>query len=202
LVLTEIIIAAERKRDVSTQVVVGGGIQNNIPRKNAKPIVGSPFPSHTAGHDTILGFEGLSYNVTFTESDIPPLSGQFNNATLPQVPALQVTRPGHVVPVNNFTKIHPSEATVLHTSGKPRGIVNSTGGPSPHSDTPFHPTKPKPAPVHRSRPTPVALKTFHNNVNTAGSFAPTGTSRGTLIANAPHDLGTDRWKTIKTGAAG
>jgi hypothetical protein len=188
---------------MSTQVVVGGGIQNNIPRKSAKIPVGNPFPTRTAGHDTILGFEGLSYNVTFTEEATPPLSGQFNNATLPQVPALQVTTPGVVVPVNNFTRIHPAEKAVLHTSGKYRPVVKRAGGgPSPHSDTPFHPTKPAPAPVHRTRPAPTALKAFHKNINNSGSFAPTGTSRGTLIANAPHDLGTDRWATVKTGAAG
>ena len=188
---------------MSLQTVPGGGIQNNIPRKNAKPIVGSPFVSHTAGHDTILGFEGLSYNVTFTESDIPPLSGQFNNATLPQVPALQVTRPGLVVPVNNFTRINPSEKTVLHTSGRRTVVVKRAGGgPSPHSDTPFHPTRPAPSPKKVYRPTPQALRTFHQNNNKAGSFAPTGTSRGTLIANSPHDLGTSRWNTVKTGAAG
>jgi hypothetical protein len=187
----------------ATKTVSGGGIQQNIPRKNAKPIVGSPFTQHTAGHDTILGFEGLSYNVTFTESDTPPLSGQFNNATLPQVPALQVTRPGLVVPVNNFTRINPNEQTVLHTSGKHRPTVNRAGGgPSPHSDTPFHPTKPAPRPVQRFRPTPVALKAVHTRNNKAGSFAPTGTTRGTLSNSAPHDHGNNRWETIKTGAAG
>jgi hypothetical protein len=201
VVLTEIIIAAERKRAMATQVV-GGGIQQNIPRKNAPPIKGNPFPQHTAGHDTILGFEGLSYNVTFTESDIPPLSGQYNNATLPQVPALQVTHGGKVVPVNNFTRLNPNEASVLHTSGKIRPVVRRTGGVSPHSDTPFHPTKPSPAPVQRFRPNPQALKQFHTNNSKAGSFAPTGTTRGTLSNNAPHDHGNDRWSTIKVGAAG
>jgi hypothetical protein len=188
---------------MATQMVVGGGIQNNIPRKNAPRIVGSPFSAHTAGHDTILGFEGLSYNVTFTEEATPPLSGQFNNATLPQVPALQVTNPGTVVPVNNFTRINPSEKSVLHTSGKHRPVVKRAGGgPSPHTDTPFHPTKPAPAPVHRSRPTPVALKTFHNNIAKSGSFAPTGTATGTLVAHSHSDHQQDRWATIKTGAAG
>jgi hypothetical protein len=202
VVLTEIIIAAERKRAMQT-TSNGGGIQNNIPRKSAKIPVGNPFPVHTAGHDTILGFEGLSYNVTFTESSTPPLSGQYNNATLPQVPALQVTRPGLLVPVNNFTRINPNEQSVLHTSAKRRPVVGRQGGgPSPHSDTPFHPSKPQPAPVKRFRPHPAALKAFHANNSKAGSFAPTGTSRGTLIANAPHDLGTDRWATVKTGAAG
>ena len=181
----------------------GGGIQNNIPRKSAKLPIGSPFPSHTAGHDTILGFEGLNYNVTFTESDIPPLSGQYNNATLPQVPALQVTRPGLLVPVNNFTRINPSEQTVLHTSGKHKPLVRrSGGGPSPTSDTPFHPSKPAPAPVQRFRPHPLALKQVHTFNSEVGSFASTGTSRGTLSNNAPHDAGNDRWSTIKTGAAG
>ena len=183
-----------------------GGIQNNIPRKNNKLPTATPgvnvFPQHTAGHDTILGFEGLGYNVTFTESDTPPLAGQFNNATLPQVPALQVTTPGKVVPVNNFTRINPNETSVLHTSGRPRPLVNRAGGPSPHTDTPFHPTKPKPAPVQRYRPTPQQLRTVHHINNTAGSFNPTGTSRGTLSQQAPHDLGTDRWATIKVGAAG
>jgi hypothetical protein len=218
MVLTELIIVAERQREMANGVTVGatpapitspiahrtgGGIQNNIPRKSAKIPVGNPFPQHTAGHDTVLGFEGLSYNVTFTETDTPPLSGQYNNATLPQVPALQVTTPGRVVPVNNFTRLHPFESAVLHTSGKARPIVKRAGGgPSPSTDTPFHPTKPSPAPVQRSRPTPVALKKFHSNNNNAGSFLDTGTSRGTLIGNAPHDLGTSRWATIKVGAAG
>jgi hypothetical protein len=203
VVLTELLIAAERRREMATQTIVGGGIQQNIPRKNAPKIVGSPFVQHTAGHDTILGFEGLSYNVTFTESDTPPLSGQFNNATLPQVPALQVTTPGKVVPVGNFTRLNPNEASVLHTSGKARPTVaRAGGGPSPHSDTPFHPRNRAPSPVQRSRPSPTALRTFHQNNNNAGSFAPTGTSRGTLSNSAPHDHGNSRWETIKTGAAG
>jgi hypothetical protein len=202
VVLTELIIAAERQREMAATKIYGGGIQNNIPRKNAKPIVGSPFSAHTAGHNTILGFEGLSYNVTFTEDSTPPLSGQFNNATLPQVPALQVTTPGKVVPVQNFTRLNPNEATVLHTSGKYRPIVNRTGGPSPHSDTPFHPRRPGAAPVQRSRPSPTALKTFHTKNSNAGSFQNTGTSRGTLSNQAPSDKSTSRWDTIKTGAAG
>jgi hypothetical protein len=204
MVLTELLIAAERQREMAaTKIIHGGGIQNNIPRKNAKPIVGSPFVQHTAGHDTILGFEGLSYNVTFTEDATPPLSGQFNNATLPQVPALQVTSPGKVVPVQNFTRLNPNEATVLHTSGKYRPpVVRAGGGPSPHSDTPFHPRRPGTAPVQRYRPSPTALKTFHTNNSRAGSFAPTGTSRGTLSNQPPHDGAASRWETIKTGAAG
>ena len=181
----------------------GGGIQNNIPRKNAPRPIGNPFPTGTAGHDTILGFEGLSYNVTFTESDVPPLSGHFNTATQPQNPPLQVTTPGVVVPLNNFTRINPNEQSVLHTSGKYRPVVKrSGGGPSPHSDTPFHPTRPAPAPVHRTRPTPQALKAVHTTNNNLGSFRDTGTSRGTLSQQAPHDSSTERWATIKTGAAG
>jgi hypothetical protein len=213
VVLTELIILAERNRNVSS-ATVGGGILNNIPRKNnvlptAKPGL-SPFPRGTAGHNEILGYEGAKYpdDVTLRQmsdyivTDTPPLGSQFNNATLPQVPPLQSTGPGKVVPLNTFTRIHPSETAVLHTSGRIVPVNKRVMGPSPQADTPFHPKKRQPAPVHRTRPHPASLKAFHTGISGSGSFAPTGTVTGTLSSHSHADIGKDRWSTVKKGAAG
>lgn len=188
--------------------VKSGGIQNNIPRKNAARIVGHVFSRNTPGHNTVLGFEGETYpdDVTLRQmsdyipSDIPPLAEHYNTATLPQVVAAQVTSPGKVVTVNNFTRINPSEKTVLHTSGKPHHLTKRTGGPSPTSDTPFHPAAPPPPPVQRVRPTPVMHTNFVRQVNNAGSFLPTGS--GTIGAAAHSSSSNSRWHTVKKGAAG
>lgn len=198
---------------MATAAVRGGGIQNNIPRKNAPKIVGSPFPLTTPGHDYILGYEGEAHadDVTLRQmsdyivTDTPPLAGQFNNATLPQAPPLQSTGVGRSpIPVSAVTRITPSEKAVLHTSGKRVPVVKRVGGPSPTSSTPFHPGKPQPAPVQRTRPTPVALQTFHNNIRQAGSFLNTTAANGagTLAGHAHADVTASRWATVKKGAAG
>jgi hypothetical protein len=198
---------------------MAGGIQQNIPRKNGvmptNALGRSPFTKNTPGHNVILGYEGEEYpdDVTLRQmsdsipSDIPPLANQFNNATLPQVAALQVTTPGTVVTVSQFTKIHPFETAVLFTSGRVKKVVHRAGGPSPHTDTPFHPTAPAPAPVQRSRPSPQSLRKFNvakTGSTTTGSFLNTGSSggAGTLVAHSHGDTTTPRWSTVKKGAAG
>jgi hypothetical protein len=176
-------------------------ILNNIPRKNAPPIVGDIFQRNTHGHETILGFQGLNYNSPFTESDTPPLLTNYNVATQPQNPPLQVTTPGLLVPTGVFTRVHPSEKTVLHTSGKPRAAVNRQGGPSPSSDTPFHPKQPPPAPKQTTRPTATSQVSKHFYHQAQGSFLNTGSATGTLSQHVHADKSASRWSTVKTGAA-
>lgn len=195
----------------------GGGILHNIPpKKNTLPTDGpgkSPFTYITPGHNTYFSYETplrtddeitLRQMSDYIYSDNPPLSGQFNNATLPQAPPLQVTVAGVVVPVGSFTKIHPAEKSVLHTSGKPTKLVKRVGGPSPTSDTPFHPGVAAPPPIHRVRPTSNTLRTFHNNNNRAPSFLQQGSANGSgnMRGNAHADTTASRWATIKKGAAG
>lgn len=214
MVLTELILAHQKRHKAmaaATTKTNGGGIQNNIPRKNAAAIIGHVFQRNTPGHNTILGFEGVQYDddVTLRQmsdyivSDVPPLANQYNNATLPQAPALQVTSPGKVVTTARFTRINPPEKSVLHTSGKPDPLVKRAGGgPSPSTDTPFHPTAPPPPPVHRSRPTSSQHTTFVNRVRNSGSFLRGSTATGTLATHAHSDLSASRWTTVKRGAAG
>jgi hypothetical protein len=198
--------------------VQGGGIMHNIPpKKNTLPTDGpgkSCFTYGTPGHNTYLGFEGVRYNdddVTLRQqsdyilSSTPPLSGQFNNATLPQAPALKaVPLGGPVVPLSRFTRIHPPEKTVLHTSGRIVPIVKRVGGPSPTTDTPFHPAPPQPAPVHRTRPTVTDVARFKFGQGHSPSFFQQGSGRGSgsMTGSAHHDVVQARWATVKRGAAG
>jgi hypothetical protein len=200
MVLTELILVEETKKG---NMQSGGGIQNNIPRKNAAPIRGQIWPKGTAGHPTLNGWEGTSYESPFTASAIPPLLNHYNTATLPQVHAMQIATPGTVVPIHAFTRINPSETTVLHTSGKPEPANKRVGGPSPTSNTPFHPGVPPPAPVHARRPTAKMANIHHNNLLRAPSFNhPGNTTSGTLSGHAHSDSNVARWSTVKRGAAG
>ncbi len=197
----------------------GMGILNNIPRKNPPPITGQVFTMRTAGHDTLIGFEGLDYNAPFTESGTPPLLGQFNTATQPQLPALQAESPGVVVPQQRVVRVNPNQRTVLHTTGKPQFVVQRTGGPSPNSDTPFHPNQqrqgPRPTTYRKGAVTTEKAKAASyvatgatrsktsvsgHVAKVVGSYLPTGT--GTLSQHAHADSSKSRWNTVKRGAAG
>jgi hypothetical protein len=194
-------------------------ILNNIPRKNAPKIRGDVFRMRTHGHDTLVGFEGLTYNSPFTESATPPLLGQFNTATQPQLPALKAQSPGVVVPLHKTVRTGPQERTVLHTTGKVVPIVSRVGGPSPTSDTPFHPKPAQPRPMTNRKPgvttekgstaSSVATGTSKARRSVAGhvshpisSFQKASSGFGTLGGHAHSDSTKSRWNTIKTGAAG
>jgi hypothetical protein len=196
-------------------------ILNNIPRKNAPKIVGNVFTMRTYGHDTILGFDGLSYNSPFTESPIPPMSGQFNAATQPYIPAMQASEPGVIVPTHQVVRTGPQLRTVLHTTGAHvRPATHRAGGPSKTSDTPFHPGPRQPSPKTNrvkgvttekgSTGNSVATGTPKSTTSLAGhvvrpvsSFgAGSQTAFGTLGGHPHSDLVVTRWKTIKHGAAG
>jgi hypothetical protein len=204
----------------------GQQILNNIPRKNV-PIPtggpsGTPFTMRTNGHDTILGFEGSDYYSPFTDSGLPPMSGQFNNATQPQIPFLknQLTDPRMVVPGHTYVKVQPETTTVLSTFKRPNLVVRNVGGPSANANTPFHPTRVSiqkrtsaPAPVRPTDKyktaaavatgTPKTKNSLAGHFQfpvTTGSFLPV--NQNTLLGHAHADANVSRWSVVKRGAAG
>ena len=174
-------------------------ILNNIPRKKGRIITGSVF--HREALNARLqhiptGFEGLSYNSPFTESDKPPLGTNHNTATQAQLAPVRSQIPGVVVSAKQFQRVLPSQTSVSYNVGKPRPIVRRAGGgPSPHADTPFHPKK------HVNLPPPrVPVHVSSELIQSHSSFFDT-TSGKTLTAHAPNDpINQERWKVIKTGA--
>lgn len=174
-------------------------ILNNIPRKKATPIIGKLWPTESlnaAGQHVPNGFEGLSYNSPFTETDVPPLATHFNTATQKQMPALKAQIPGVTVALHRFQRVPPTQTSTSFNTGKPRPIVNRTGGPSPTSDTPFHPVSHIKLP-----PVRVPVSVSGEKIPSHSSFFDT-TGGNHLTAHAPNDpVNQSRWKTIKTGAA-
>jgi hypothetical protein len=182
------------------------GILNNIPRKNAAPIFGSPFtPNDVNAHAQHVpnGFEGLSYNSPFTDTDTPPLATNFNTATEVQLPATRAQIPGVQVHLRNWKRVNPFFTSASFNTGKPVPLVKRQGGPSSHSDTPFHPIKHTKLP-----PKTVAVNISGEKISPPqGSFFDT-TGGATLTGHANNDPRSSvtktpmsRWKTIKTGAA-
>jgi hypothetical protein len=183
-------------------------ILNNIPRKNNRIATGGDraFDLSRVQH-VPNGFDGLSYSSPFTPEAFTNAT-HHNTATIAQVAALQVEEPGDVVPSQLFTKIHPSTKTVLNNAGKTTPIAKRVGGPSPHSNTPFHP-KPE---VLNARPvrhpsvttdkfkTAAAVTTTVPLTSSVGSFLPV--NNNTLSAHSNLDKPVSRWNTIKKGAAG
>lgn len=200
-------------------------IQNNIPRKNnviptgnVPEAIDRSLLEHRA-----IGFEGFTYSSPFTESGEPPLGTQPNNATIAHVSAMQVEAPGRVVLTKNFKKVHPSDKGTFFSTRQVTPIVKRVGGPSPSSDTPFHP-KTAQAPNVRQPKRPLvstekaqsanAVATSKVSVSRNGTVppvprgtavAPVGsflqTSNQTLSSHSNHDLDRSRWNTIKKGAA-
>jgi hypothetical protein len=196
-------------------------IQNNIPRKNntvpTRTPLTSPFPGPPKGHETVLAYPGLDYNSPFTDADTAPLASQMDIATQPQYPALRGVA-GHITPLHAFVRLSPVEKAVsyspnIHPSRPP---VHRAGGPSAHTNTPFHPKQVKAVPIPvlqpsvttEKRTTGAAVATGQNKSNhsvvgrapvAVGSFLHTGGSR-TLSSHPYADTGTSRWNTIKRGA--
>lgn len=194
-------------------------ILNNIPRKNNRiPTGGDKAFDLSRVQHVPVGFDGITYNSPF---NVDPVTNaqHHNTATIAQVAAMQVEQPGVVVDAKTFIRIHPQSKTTLSRAGKIIPVVKRVGGPSPNSNTPFHP---KPHPVYRREPrfSSVTTETFHTAhavatsqlqgntpptpkgapVVVVGSFLPQ--NHQTLSAHTHSDTGHSRWNTIKKGAAG
>src|SRR5271155_4348309 len=174
-------------------------ILNNIPRKSAAPI---RFPlwnkeaANAKGQHVPNGFEGLTYNSQFTDTDTPPLATNFNTATITQLPATRQQVPGRTVPLNMFKRVTPVNVGESYNIGKPVPIVKRVNGPSSQTDTPFHPVKnikipPRTVPVNVSGEKLPAVQ---------GSFFDASTAHKTLTGHVNNDPNTRRWQTVKTGA--
>src|SRR5271163_2525499 len=94
---------------------------NGTWRKNA--VVHSDKPLFVRGQASnqhvSTGVVGTSYSSPFSPSSNPPLGNQFDTATQPQLPAMQVEQPGVVVNTNSFQKVPPSEKGKSFTKTTP-----------------------------------------------------------------------------------
>jgi hypothetical protein len=194
------------------------GILNNIPRKNGVIPTGANYDAKldkSRLQHVPNGFEGTSYAAPLTSSAVTN-APQHNTATISQVSDLQVQQPGVVVPANSRIKLHPGNTHIL-AHDKPHKIVHRAGGPSPTSNTPFHPQPhaPRPRPslnpaittdkmtsafrVATSQPStqPPQIGT---PVSPIGSFL--HVSNLTLSSHSNQDINAGRWQTVKHGAAG
>jgi hypothetical protein len=194
-------------------------ILNNIPRKpNIIPTGGDKSFDLSRQQHIPNGFDGLTYQSPFTPDSVTNVD-HHNNATIVQVIAMQVEQPGIVVPAQLFIRIHPQNKTTLNRANKIMPIVKRVGGPSPTSNTPFHP---KPHPIYKREPRFSSLTTdsYHtaaavvtSQLQTNVPHTPKGApihpvgsfiqhSNQTLSSHTHSDLNVSRWSTIKKGAAG
>jgi|SRR5208282_3968207 len=186
---------------------------NHIPTGHIKDALDPSRKQHVP-----IGFDGLSYNSSFTPNAFSN-APHHNTATILQLPAMQVQQPGVVVRTQVKTRLLPSDTHVL-AHAKPHVLVRRSGGPSPTSNTPFHPQPMAPRPAPNVRPavttdryrtaTAVALSQRATKVQPGaikGSpVEPVGSflhmSNQTLVGHSNRDSTNNRWATIKTGAAG
>jgi hypothetical protein len=191
---------------------------NNIPRKHTvcptcpkrNKVDGSRL-QHPAN-----GFEGTSYASPFTAGAFTN-APQHNTATQVQLPATQVEQAGQVVPLHQRVRLHP-EGTHILAHQRPHHVTKRVMGPSPSSNTPFHPqpSSPRPRPITRPGVTTEKFRTAAavttsallpkkpdaagTPVHVVGSFL--HVSNQTLVGHSNLDLQADRWQTVKRGAAG
>lgn len=176
-------------------------ILNNIPRKNATPIRQKLWPRESLnanGQHVPNGFDGLTYNSQFTETDTPPLATHYNTATITSLKPTRQQIPGITVPLKLFQRVNLFAKSLSFNVGKTVPVVKRVNGPSSTSDTPFHPkVQPK-----RQQPKTHAVNVSGEKITPPqGSFFHT-TTGNTLTAHAPNDpLNEVRWSTVKTGAA-
>lgn len=193
-------------------------ILNNIPRKdNIIPTGGSRSRDLSRLQHIPNGFDGLTYQSPFTPDPMTNVN-HHNNATIAQVGAMQVEQPGVVVPASEFIRVQPSNKTTLNQARRVP-VVKRVGGPSPNTNTPFHP-KPETPRKRQPRFSSLTTESYHRAaavalsqhagnvprtphgapVEPVGSFLPQ--SHQTLSAHTHSDTNNSRWNTIKKGAAG
>jgi hypothetical protein len=149
-----------------------------------------------------VGIPGTSYQSPFTNSAVPPMGTQFNNATLPQQTALKVESPGVVKALSHVKRVPPHEKGATFVQTETIKVTSPKFSPSKGNDVPSNPNKPKPT---LQRPVRRAHVPTEKRTTTLGSFLG---STHMLTSHASNDpsaaagggVTKPRWGTLKRGA--